>query len=100
MALRCVLTALALTMAAAMSASAGEQDGTPALREQPSPVRLIGARCVFCHGPVLMLGFSRRMLQAGGPAALDEFLATHHAPDREAREAIVDFLSQPVKDAD
>jgi hypothetical protein len=68
--------------------------------KQPTGVRLIGARCLFCHGPTLMLAFSRRMLDRGGMDALDAFLAGHHAPDAEARAAIVDFLASPVAVSD
>lgn len=58
-----------------------------------SAARIIRARCVFCHGAPTVLAFSRRMLNAEGPGALDEFLAGHHAPDPGARTAIVDLLS-------
>jgi hypothetical protein len=47
-----------------------------------------------------MLAFSQRKLDAGGPQALDTFLSGHHAPDAEARAAIVKFLSHPVADPD
>lgn len=91
--------ALVVTFAISTGSGANAQgaEKANALEEigKPPPVRLIGARCVFCHGAPLMLGFSRRMLDKGGTQALDAFLATHHAPDTEAREAIVQFLSQP-----
>ena len=80
------------------SAALGEEAAERA--ETPQPARLIGARCVFCHGPTLMLAFSRRMVESGGMEALDAFLASHHAPDAEARAAIVRFLADPLGTAD
>ena len=73
----------------------GQEDAYQSI-DRPSPVALIEARCVFCHGPAVMLSFSLRLLNAAGPEALDVFLAQHHAPDEEARDAIVQFLSNPI----
>ena len=85
---------LALTMALGTpSAGAGQELG-PGQTEDPAAVDLVKARCLFCHGAVTMLGFSHRILDAGGPDALDSFLTGHHAPDTEARGAIVLFLSR------
>lgn len=82
--------ALALVLAGVAPAAELEKPSPPAVA--PSPVALIGARCVFCHGPAVMLSFSRNLLFEGGPGALDAFLERHHAPDKEARDAIVRFL--------
>lgn len=87
--------ALTWTFAAALAAFGAEPGGAPGSETGPPAIKLIGARCVFCHGPVLMLGFSRRMLDRDGPAALDRFLVTHHAPDNAARKAIIEFLAHP-----
>lgn len=56
--------------------------------------RLVDARCVTCHGRPLTLGFSARLLADAGGDGLDLFLAEHHAPDAEARQAIVDYLKE------
>lgn len=56
--------------------------------------RLVDARCVTCHGLALTLGFSAKLLAEEGGEALDEFLVEHHAPDEEARQAIVQYLSE------
>jgi len=93
--------ALALSVAvytAHVNDASGEEAAERA--EAPQPARLIGARCVFCHGPTLMLAFSRRMVESGGMEALDAFLFTHHAPDADARAAIVRFLADPLGAAD
>ena len=42
-----------------------------------------------------MLSFSRKLLSESGQEGLDTFLAKHHAPDEDAREAIVQFLLNP-----
>ena len=68
-----------------------ESDMYPEIEEQA--IQFIGARCTFCHSAPLMLALSRRMLDQGGPYA---FLLEHHAPDNEARAAIVQFLSPPT----
>lgn len=86
---------LALSIALAERAPSQEQKDAFQPINQPSPVALIRARCVFCHGPAVMLSLSRRLLNAAGPESLDVFLARHHAPDEEARDAIVQFLSKP-----
>ena len=87
---------LALSIALAERAPSQEQKDAFQPIDQPSPVALIGARCVVCHGPAVMLSLSRRLLDTSGPEALDVFLARHHAPDEEARDAIVRFLSNPI----
>ena len=61
-----------------------------------SAIELIAARCTFCHSPAIVLVFSQRMLEQKGSNALDGFLAKHHAPDAQARAAIVEFLSRPM----
>ena len=86
---------LALSIALAGDASGQEREDAYQSIDQPSPVALIKARCVFCHGPAVMLSLSRTLLDAAGPEALDVFLARHHAPDEEARDAIVQFFSNP-----
>ena len=86
---------LALSVALAGRVSGQEKEDAFQPINQPSPVALIGARCVFCHGPAVMLSLSRRLLDETGLKALDVFLARHHAPDKEARDAIVQFLSNP-----
>lgn len=85
----------ALTMAL-MAPSPGVGQAAREGEEEAAAVSLVKARCLFCHGAVTMLGFSQRMLDAGGPEALDIFLAGHHAPDAEARRAIVQFLSRSI----
>ena len=87
---------LALTIALLVPASPGGQEADETASEPPSAVDLIKSRCLSCHGPTTMLAFSRRILDAGGPAALDTLLARHHAPDAEARAAIVQYLSQSL----
>ena len=93
--------ALPLIVVAATSfgtiALAAEQPSADADASVPTPTRLIQARCGFCHDPDLTFAFSRRVLEVGGTEALDDFLATHHAPDAEAREAIVRYLSELPK---
>ena len=91
-----IIAAAALGLAVLAAPGGAGEVAQGGVAEPQDAVRLLGARCTFCHGPVLMLGFSRRMLDAGGSAALDAFLARHHAPDAEARAAIVDFLANPV----
>lgn len=95
------LRALAVALTVAMpSASHGAED-RPA-QDRPaaaSAVELIRARCIFCHGPALMLALSQRVLDTGGMPALDVLLAGHHAPDAAARAAIVDFLEDPMGSA-
>ena len=86
---------LALSIALAGPAPGENQDDTTQSNDRPSPVALIGARCIFCHGPALMLSFSRKLLNEAGPEGLDVFLAHHHAPDADARDAIVQFLLNP-----
>ena len=86
--------ALALALAGVAPAAALEKPRQSAV--EPSPVALVGARCVFCHGPAVMLSFSRNLLSEGGPEALDTFLERHHAPDKAARDAIVRFLVDPA----
>ena len=99
MGLRFVLIPIfAMAFGAAIASHGASQEFVPAQTEAPSGASLIGARCIFCHGPALMLGFSQRNLDAGGPKALDTFLSGHHAPDAEARAAIVKFLSHPMGD--
>jgi hypothetical protein len=88
--------AFALSIAVGTAVQGAEKTNASVEVSDPSPVRLIGARCIFCHGPALMLAFSRRTLDEGGRDALDAFLTTHHVPDDEARDAIVRFLSQPL----
>lgn len=99
--LRCAfLLIFAISTAVGTTARGDEQSNALAEESNPPIVRLIGARCIFCHGPVLMLAFSRKTLDTGGPPALDAFLAKHHAPDAEVREAIVRYLSQPLNEPD
>jgi len=88
--------AFALMIAFGLAALSAEQEYTVGQDSQPSALKLIGARCIFCHSPPLTLAFSVRILDAGGSNALDAFLAKHHAPDAKAREIIVRFLAQPV----
>lgn len=64
-------------------------------KDYPSPASIIGARCVFCHGPTVMLSFSHKLLAEAGQQGLDDFLRIHHAPDKEARDAIVQFFLNP-----
>lgn len=56
--------------------------------------RLVEARCIFCHGFATLQNFSRKKLDTEGFEALDRFLAAHHAPDAEERNAIARFLAQ------
>lgn len=86
---------LALSMAVSGRAPGQNQEDVAQSFDDPSPVALIGARCIFCHGPALMLSFSRKLLIESGQEGLDLFLAKHHAPDEDAREAIVHFLLNP-----
>ena len=90
------LPAFALATALLVPASTGEQEARETASEAPSAADLIKARCLACHGATTTLAFSRRVLDAGGPAALDVFLAQHHAPDAAARAKIVKFLSQSL----
>ncbi len=55
---------------------------------------LLRARCVFCHSPILMLGFARRHVETYGYDSFAVFLSKHHAPDEEARTEIINFLSK------
>lgn len=91
---------LALTSGLAMASRGAGQDLAPTRTETPSAVSLFGARCIFCHGAAVALAFSRKKLDAGGPEELDAFLSGHHAPDDEARAAIVKFLLQPMANPD
>lgn len=49
---------------------------------------ILKARCVFCHSPMLMLALVQRYTDTAGYDGLSVFLAKHHAPDDEGREAI------------
>ena len=90
-----LLTSLVLPSRAASE----DAEVAPDQYRQPHAIELIRARCTFCHGPTLMLGFSRRMLDKGGKDALDAFLLKHHVPDAAARDAIVNFLAAPMEDS-
>lgn len=93
-----LLPALAMgTILTAASLGLG-QDAERSRTGEPSAVSLVAARCTFCHGAATTLAFSRRVLDSGGPEALDLFLAGHHAPDAGARASIVDFLAHPFGD--
>lgn len=94
-----LLPVLFATLVVSSRASSDEAEAAPDQYRQPHAIKLIEARCTFCHGPTLMLGFSRRMLDKGGKDLLDEFLAKHHAPDAAARAAIVNFLAGPMSDS-
>ena len=85
---------LALGMILVAASLGMGEDADQGSAQEPSGVRLVSARCVFCHGPTTTVAFSRRLLDTGGEAALDTFLAGHHAPDAEARASIVNFLSR------
>lgn len=90
------LAVIVLALAAGAFAGTALADDVPRKTAPPTGISLIGARCVFCHGPMSMLAFSRKKLDAGGAEGLDDFLAAHHAPDDEARAAIVKFLVNPM----
>ena len=88
--------AVALAIALGTGANGAEDRPDQDRPETVSATDLIRARCIFCHGPAVMLAFSQRLLDAGGKPALDTRLGSHHAPDRAAREAIVEFLADPM----
>lgn len=99
MSLRSLLVpVLALTFGLMMASRSAGQELAPARTEAPSAASLFGARCIFCHGAAVTLAFSRKKLDAEGPNGLDAFLSGHHAPDDEARAAIVKFLLPPMAD--
>ena len=76
----------------ALAVTASSQEGSVQV-EQPSAERLIEARCSFCDGSRVLSTLSQRKLAEEGLEALDLFLSSHHAPDAEARQAIVRFLA-------
>ena len=73
---------------------AAEQPGAKGGPGGSTPARLVQARRGFYYEPALTCAFSQRLLDSDGTQALDAYFATHHAPDAEAREAIVRFLSE------
>ncbi len=85
--------ALAATIIWPSHGAHAEGPEVPEEVEIPLVAQVIAGRCVFCHGPITMMGFSRRMVDEGGPEALDTFLVTHHAPDEDARRALVEFFT-------
>lgn len=95
MLLRNIAYVFALWIALAGRGLGQGQEYTTESIGNPSAVELIGARCIFCHGPAIMLSFSRKLLSEAGREGLDAFLAQHHAPDDDARDAIVQFLLDP-----
>lgn len=56
--------------------------------------RVIESRCAFCHSQSLTVRFLNRFVTEHGFTEIDTFLASHHVPDAEAREAILLYLEQ------
>ncbi|MCU9847693.1 hypothetical protein OEZ60_06700 [Defluviimonas sp. WL0024] len=84
--------ALLLGLVAALQPLRAQESGT--LFDHDFTVRVIRARCVACHSPILMMAFVNRYVEKAGCDELTSFLAKHHAPDEEGRAAIVEFFSR------
>ncbi len=57
--------------------------------------RLVGARCVVCHGSDSLAKMVERCTNTHGEEYLDVFLKDHHAPDDDARADIIASLTCP-----
>jgi hypothetical protein len=60
---------------------------------------LINARCIACHSTKSLIKFVARCAEQRGDAYLDSFLTRHHAPDENARTAIIAYLTCQLDDA-
>ena len=99
MAFRYIATlVLSLTIWNVSANTTMSQEGSQTRASEPRAIELITARCSACHGVTLTMAFCRRMLDAGGPFALDAFLTNHQVPDADVRAAIVQFLATTLKD--
>ena len=83
----------ALTVFATISEATSTSDSsTFSGSEEVFAVKLIKARCTFCHSVATAERSLNRYAKAYGADRLDHFLAGHSVPDRAAREAILNYL--------
>ena len=90
--------ALLIALAPLVSGKGDAQDRDAP--EPPSAALLVETRCGFCHSAALLIMLAKRKLAEDGPEEIQAFLAGHHAPDAEARLAILQFLlsaPEPLK---
>ena len=81
---------LLLALSSNFKREADAQDRDPS--GQPSGALLVETRCGFCHSTALLKVLADRKLAEDGSDEMQAFLAGHHAPDAEARLAILQFL--------
>ncbi|MDH3665780.1 MAG: hypothetical protein OEN23_02500 [Paracoccaceae bacterium] len=85
---------LALT-AAVVAASYERAHGQQREPDLEMGARLVEARCVFCHQEKSLPDLVDRCSREHGSEYLDEFLKDHHAPDDDARQDIIAYLTCP-----
>ncbi len=82
-------------LAALVIASGGRSHEQKREPDLEMGARLVEARCVFCHREKSLPDLVDRCSREHGADYLDEFLKRHHAPDDDARQDIIAYLTCP-----
>ena len=89
-----LLAPLALT-AAVIGLSYERAHGQQREPDLEMGARLVEARCVFCHRKKSLPDLVDRCSREHGADYLEDFLKNHHAPDDDARQDIIAYLTCP-----